>query len=73
MGANKGPGGKVEAEPLPSLLFFFKILFYLFMRDTEREAEAQRGRSGLHTGSPMRDSIPGPQDHTLSLRETLNH
>ena len=32
--------------------------FYLFMRDTQRL---------------IQDSIPGPQDHTLSQRQTLNH
>ena len=24
-------------------------------------------------GSPMRDSIPGPRDHDLRQRQTLNH
>ena len=42
------------------------------MRETERERERERnrdtgrGRSRLHAGSPMWDSIPGPQGHTLS-------
>ena len=49
------------------------------MRDTEREREREkgrdtgRGRSRLHAGSPMWDSIPGLQDHDLGLREVLNH
>ena len=58
------------------LLFYFILYFiYLFMRNThtqrERERERERGRgtgrgrSRLHTGSPMRDSIPGLQDHAL--------
>ena len=37
------------------------------MRDTKREAETigiRRGR--LPVGSPIPDSIPGPQDHSLS-------
>ena len=38
------------------------------MRDTEREAETGRGRSRLPIGSPMRDSIPTPQDQDLSQR-----
>lgn len=54
------------------LQFFFKIFIYLFMRDTQRERERGRdigrGRSRLHGGSPMRDSIPGPQDHALGWR-----
>ena len=37
------------------------------MRDTERERgrDTGRGRSRLHAGSPMWDSIPGFQDHPL--------
>ena len=33
------------------------------MRDTERARgrDTGRGRSRLHAGSPMRDSIPGPE------------
>ena len=37
--------------------------------DTERGKDTSRGRSRLHAGSPMRDSIPGFQDHTLSQRQ----
>ena len=37
------------------------------MKDTQRERErgrdTGRGRSRLHAGSPMWDSIPGLQDH----------
>ena len=45
---------------------FFKDFIYLFIRDTEREAETQAGgRSRLHAGSPMWDSILGLQDHAL--------
>ena len=43
--------------------FFFKILF--IHRDTERGRDASRGRSRLHAGKLMWDSIPGLQDHTL--------
>ena len=32
-----------------------------------------RGRSRTPAGSPMWDSTPGPQDHDLSRRQTLNH
>ena len=48
-------------------VLFLKDFIYLFMRDTEREAETQA------EGSPMQDSIPGPQDHDLSKRQMLNH
>ena len=46
---------------------------YLFMRDTDRGRDIGRGRSRLPAGSVMGDSIPGPQDHDLSQRQTLNH
>ena len=48
-------------------------------RERERERERERGRdtgrrrSRLHAGSPMRDSIPGLQDHALGQRQALNH
>ena len=63
---------------LPLLLFtlylslilfysFFKYFIHLFMRDTGRSRERGRDRrSRLHARSPMRDSIPGLWDHTLS-------
>ena len=40
------------------------------MKGTERESEAetQVERSRLHPGSLMWDSIPGLQDHTLSMK-----
>uniref|UniRef100_A0A8C0YWV2 Non-selective voltage-gated ion channel VDAC3 n=2 Tax=Canis lupus familiaris TaxID=9615 RepID=A0A8C0YWV2_CANLF len=48
--------------------FFFKIIYSLEIgRDTGR------GRSRLPSGSLMQDSIPGPQDHHLNRRQTLNH
>ena len=52
---------------------FFFLRFYLFMRDTEREAETGRGRSRLPIGSPMLDSILGSWAHALSRRQMLNH
>ena len=60
-------------------LRFFKDFIYLFMRDThthterERGRDTGRGRSRLHTGSLMRDSIPGLQDHALNQRQAPNH
>ena len=53
--------------------FLFFLIFHLFMRDTERGRDIGRGRSRLHAGNLMQDSIPGPQDHDLSQRQTLNH
>ena len=45
------------------------------MRDTHRERgrDTDRGRSRLPAGNLMWDSIPGPCDHDLSRRQTLNH
>ena len=42
------------------------------MKHTERGRDIGRGRSRLHTGSPMWDSIPGPWDHDPSQRQTPN-
>ena len=39
------------------------------MRDTERGRQRHRGRSGLHAGSPMWDSILGLQDDSLNQRQ----
>ena len=38
------------------------------MRDVERGRDTGRGRSRLHPGSPMQDSIPGLQGHALGCR-----
>ena len=42
------------------------------MRDRERDRDTGRGRSRLPAGRLMWDSIPGPQDHDLSQRQTFN-
>ena len=42
------------------------------MRDTERGRDTGRGRSRLHAGSPMWDSIRELQDHALGWRHALN-
>ena len=41
------------------------------MRDTERERgrDIGRGRSRLHAGSLVWDSIPGLQDHAVDCRQ----
>ena len=41
-------------------------------RERERGRDTGRGRSRLHAGCPMWDSIPGLQDHTLDGRQVLN-
>ena len=69
------------------LCCFFFLRFYLFESEQERgwvrvsermrERRAQRGRGGAvqtpcWAGSLIWDSIPGPWDHGLSQRQTLN-
>ena len=56
------------------IFLFFKGFIYLFMTDTERKRgkDTGKGRSGLHAGNPMWNSILGHQDHALGLREALN-
>ena len=56
-----------------SPFLIFEDFIDLFMRDTERGRDTGRGRSRLHAGSLMRDSIPGLQDHDLSQRQMLKH
>ena len=47
-----------------SFLNFLKDFIYLFMRDTEAEAETQAaGEAGSMQGARRGDSMPGPQDH----------
>ena len=53
-------------------LFFFKDLFIL-ERHRDRGRDIGKGRSRLPVGNGMRDLIPGPQDHALSQRQTLNY
>ena len=47
--------------------FFLRFFIYLFMTDTHRDRNRDigRGRSKLHAGNLMWDSIPGLQDHSL--------
>ena len=48
------------------IYIFFFLRFYLFIHERQRERERERGRdigrgrSRLHAGSPMQDSILGP-------------
>ena len=57
----------------PYFYFFKKDFIYLFIRDTQREAEIQaEGEAGSLQRSLMWDQIPGPRDHNLSWRQTHN-
>ena len=42
-------------------------------RERETQRHKQREKQAHCTGSPMWDSIPGLQDHTLGQRQVLNH
>ena len=59
---------------LNKVFFKKKDFIYLSMRDRERERgrDLGRGRSRLHAGSLMQDSIPGPQDCAPGQRQALN-
>ena len=54
-------------------LFLFKDFIYLSVRDRKRGRDTGSGKSRLPPGTPTWDWIPGPQDHALSQRQTLNH
>ena len=56
-----------------SVPLFFFLRFYLFIHERQRVAETQaEGEAGSMQGARMWDPIPGPQDHALSQRQTLN-
>ena len=55
-----------------SFLHILKNILFIHERHTERGSDTGRGRSRLHAGSPMQDSIPGPRGDVLSWRQTLN-
>ena len=54
-------------------IYFFKKILFTHKRHRKRGRDIGRGRSRLPVGSLMQDSIPGPQDHDLSQKQTLNH
>ena len=54
-------------------LFFFKDFIYLFMRDTERGRDTDRGRSRLHAGEPDPGLDPGSPGSGPGLQASLNH
>ena len=49
------------------------FIYLIHERHREKGRDTGRGRSRLHAGSPMWDSNPGTQDHTLDQREALNY
>ena len=61
-------------QALISALPSFFIRFYLFTRHAERERgrHTSQGRSRLHAGSPIWDSIQGLQDRSLDQRQMPN-
>ena len=50
----------------------FIYLFKRFIQETQRGRDLGRGRSRLPARSSIWDQIPGPRDHNLSRRQTLN-
>ena len=57
----------------PTRIPFF-LLNILFIHERHRETESgQREKQAPCKEPPLRDSIPGSQDHDLSQRQTLNH
>ena len=52
-------------------IFFWDLFIYSWEIQKEKGGDTGRGRSRLHAGSPMWDSIPWLQDHALSQRQIL--
>ena len=50
----------------------FWLFFFLVTHERHTEKLRDIGRGRLPAVSPMWDSIPGPQDHSLSQMQTLN-
>ena len=49
------------------------LRFYLFMSDTQREAETRAEGEAGPLQEPDEGLDPGPWDHALSKRPTLHH
>ena len=67
-----------DSNEVQNQLFFFFFLFkdfYIFIHERHRERgrDIGRGRGRLPVRRLMWDSIPVPQDHDLSQRQTINH
>ena len=43
-------------------IFFIRFYLFIHKRHTQRDIDTGRGRSRLHAGNPMQDSILGLQD-----------
>ena len=58
-----------------SWLLLLFLRFYLLIHERHREwgRDTGRGRSRFPGRSLIQDWIPGPRDHDLSRRQTLNH
>ena len=76
------PGGeRIRAVSLASfpfgkttlILLWFKDTIYLFMRDSQREAETWEREKQVPCEEPDVGLHPRPRDHFLSQRQTLNH
>ena len=81
VGLNSGtlgsrPEPKADAQPLShpgvSGVLYQRDILYLLMRHTERGRDTGKGRSRLHAGSRMWDSILGLRPHALSQRQMPN-
>ena len=55
------------------IYLFLKFCLFIHETHTERGRDIGKGRSRPPTGNLMGNSIPGPQDHDMSQRQTLNH
>ena len=58
----------IKITSIKGFIFFLRFYLFIHNRQRERGRDTGRGRSRLHAGSPMWDSIPGLQDHTLGCR-----
>ena len=59
--------------PVCALFFLKKGFIYLFMRDTQREADTGRGRRRLPVGNQMRDWTPGSRPEPKADTQPLSH
>ena len=62
----------IFVTPRVWILFFFLKILFIHERHTERGRDTGRGKIRLPVWSQMWDSIPGPQDCDLSLRQMIN-
>ena len=68
------PGfSKIQVSQLSFFYFLFFFFKDLFVHERVRGRDTGRRRTGSLRGAPLRYWIPGPRDHDLSQRQTLNH